>query len=96
VLLRPYLHTLKDFGDEALFELAEIAGFNLRKALDGADLTPMILARYMPHPNICVAAEDLRSGAQLRDVFGIQNRAGARIILSETAMEMALDNFSTS
>jgi hypothetical protein len=64
VILRPYLQTLKDFGDEAFFELAEIADFDLRKAVDGSDLTAIILARYMPHLDISAAAEDLRRGAQ--------------------------------
>jgi hypothetical protein len=67
VIISPYLQTLKDFGDEALFELAEIAGFgDLREELDGTDLTARILSRYMPHLDLSVAARDLRKGAEGR------------------------------
>jgi hypothetical protein len=65
VILHPYLQTLKDFGDRAFFELAEIAGFgDLRKTPDGTDLATKILARYRPRLDIRAAAEDLRKGAQ--------------------------------
>ena len=65
VILHPYLQTLKDYGDEAFFELAEIAGFgDLRKTSDGTELTAKILSRYMPRLDICVAAADLRKGAE--------------------------------
>jgi hypothetical protein len=67
VILYPYLQTLKDFGEGAFFELAEIAGFNdLRKVPDGTDLTVRILSRYMPGLDISVAAGDLRKGAEGR------------------------------
>jgi hypothetical protein len=65
VILRPYQQTLKDFGDEAFFELAEIADFgDLRKMPDGTDLTAKILSRYRPRLDIRAAAEDLRKGAK--------------------------------
>jgi hypothetical protein len=65
VILHPYLKTLKDFGDGAFFELAEIAGFgDLRKTSDGTDLTAKILSRYRPRLDIRAAAEDLRKGAK--------------------------------
>lgn len=67
VILQPYLQTLKDFGDEAFFELVEIAGFgDLRKASDGTDLAANILLRYMPRLDIGAAATDLRKGAERR------------------------------
>ncbi len=65
VILHPYLQTLKDFGDGAFFELAEIAGFgDLRKKPDGTDLATKILSRYRPRLDIRAAAEDLRKGAK--------------------------------
>jgi hypothetical protein len=65
VILHPFLQTLKDFGDNAFFELAEIAGFgDLRKTPDGTDLTAKILTRYRPRLDIRAAVEDLRKGAQ--------------------------------
>jgi hypothetical protein len=65
VILHPYQQTLKDFGDEAFFELAEIAGFgDLRQTPDGTDLTAKILSRYRPRLDIRAAAEDLRKGAK--------------------------------
>jgi hypothetical protein len=65
VILHPYLQTLQEYGDQAFFELAEVAGFeNLRKATDGTDLTAVILARYMPNLDIFAAAADLRKGAE--------------------------------
>jgi hypothetical protein len=65
VILHPYIQTLKKYGDQAFFELAEVAGFeNLRKATDGTDLTAIILARYMPRLDISAAAADLRRGAE--------------------------------
>ncbi len=67
VILHPYIQTLKKYGDQAFFELAEIAGFdNLRKATDGTDLTAIIIARYMPRLDISAAAADLRKGAESR------------------------------
>ena len=69
VILRPYLQTLKDFGDEALFELAEIAGFDLREALDGADLTAIILARYMPRLNIAWPSRICAEARKLGEIF---------------------------
>jgi hypothetical protein len=65
VILHPFLQTLKDFGDNAFFELAEIAGFgDLRKTPDGTDLTAKILTRYRPRLDIRAAVEDLRKGAK--------------------------------
>jgi hypothetical protein len=65
VILHPFLQTLKDFGGEAFFELAEIAGFgDLRQTPDGTDLTAKILSRYRPRLDIRAAAEDLRKGAK--------------------------------
>ena len=65
VILHPYMQTLKDYGDDAFFELAEIAGFgDLRKILDGTELTARILSRYMPRLDISTAAADLRKGAE--------------------------------
>ena len=65
VILHPYLQTLKDYGDDAFFEMAEIAGFgDLRKSPDGTELTAKILSRYMPRLDISAAAADLRKGAE--------------------------------
>jgi hypothetical protein len=65
VILRPYLQTLKDFGEDAFSELAEIASFgDLRKRPDGTDLTAMIHTCFMPRLDILAAAEDLRKGAR--------------------------------
>jgi hypothetical protein len=67
VILYPYRQILKDFGEEAFFELAEIAGFgDLRKEPDGTDLTARILSRYMPRLDISAATADLRRGAEGR------------------------------
>jgi hypothetical protein len=67
VILYPYLQTLKDFGEGAFFELAEIAGFNdLRMVPDRTDLTVRILSRHMPGLDISVVAGDLRKGAEGR------------------------------
>lgn len=65
VILHPYLQTLKDFGDDAFYELAKIAGFgDLRKTPDGTELTAKILTRYWPRLDISAAAADLRKGAE--------------------------------
>jgi hypothetical protein len=67
VILFPYLQTLEDFGEEAFFELAEIAGLgDLRKMPDGTDLAAKILSRYVPRLDISAAAADFREGAEGR------------------------------
>ena len=63
IILKPYLTALDRGGIEEFYDLAEVAGFDLRDIPDGTELTELILTRYAPDFNIAKAAEDLRKGA---------------------------------
>jgi hypothetical protein len=64
VIMQPYLTALERGGAEEFYDLAEVAGFDLRNAPDGTELAGMILARYAPAFDIGQAATDLMNGAR--------------------------------
>jgi len=63
VILEPYKAAAECGGLQQLFELADLAGIELRSLESGAELTAAILGKYAPRFDIREAANDLRRSA---------------------------------
>jgi hypothetical protein len=63
VILRPYENALKSGGIEELYELAEVAGIDVRSFANERECLGAILSRYMPRLDILATVADLKKGA---------------------------------